>query len=269
MTLNAQVPWVIYQADGLQTVFPYDFFLKQASDLFVYWRDMLLPPGGYLVTGVGQPEGGNVVFSQPLPAGELLLRRATPQNQLTDYVEGDAFPAESHEQGLDRLTVLVQDINERLSRVSTLGVTTGTAHRHLVLPDPLPNTVLGWDAAGAQWTLYPSGVTQIIVDPVSGIGWGKNTIAITPVAGAAQGTGLLFPAGVLAVAVTVWIATTFGLTQGLQQVGLGTPEQPDCWGLLPGLTAETTTTAGLFQAYGGQPQLPSGLVALTAYGGGR
>lgn len=267
MTVNVATPWLVYQTDGVQTSYPYDFYLKQASDLAVYWANQRLPPGSYTVTGVGQPIGGMVVFPQPLPPGEVVLRRQTPQNQLTDYVEGDAFPADSHEMGLDRLTLLVQDLMEQFSRTPLLAETTGTAHRWLPLPDPQPNTLLGWDSAAQQWTLYPSGVTQIQVDPVSGIGWGKNTLALACPAGEAQLTGLLFPAGVLAIAVSAWVETSIGTSQGVQQVGVGTVEQPDCWGLLPALTSETTTTAGLFQSYGGHPHPQSGVVALTAYGG--
>jgi hypothetical protein len=267
MTMNVATPWLVYQTDGVQTSYPYDFYLKAAADLAVYWADQLLPPGMYTVTGVGSPDGGTVVLPQPLPPGEVVLRRQTPQNQLTDYIEGDAFPADSHEMGLDRLTVLVQDVYETLSRASLLGVTTGTAHRWLVLPDPLPNTVLGWDAAAAQWTLYPFGVTQIPIDPVSGIGWGKNTIEVQPVAGSAQASGLLFPAGVLAVAVTAWVETTLGQSQGLQQVTMGTVGLPDCWGTLPGLTATMETTAGVFLGYTGKPQPQGGMITLTAYDG--
>lgn len=280
MTLNVQYSWQDYTTDGVQTVFPYPFYLKEKQDLAAYWEQagtppwhpgqalpMPLPSAFYTITGLGQPSGGTLVTQTPLPAGRLVLRRGTPQNQLTDYLEGDAFPAASHETALDRLTVLVQDHAEVLSRASLLRVETGTPHRGLALPDPQPNTVLGWDSQAAQWTLYPSGVTQIAVDPVSGIGWGKNTVALTPAAGAAQAAALVFPPGVLVLAVTVWVQTTLGASQGLQQVGIGTAERPDCWGMLPSLSADTTSTAGILLGYGGQPLPVSGLVTLTAYGG--
>lgn len=267
MTLNVQFSWTDYVTDGVQTVFAYPFFLKDPHDLVAYWNNLLLPSGFYTLTGVGLESGGNLITTTPLAPGRLVLKRGTPHNQLTDYLEGDAFPAESHEVALDRLTLLVQDIYEVLSRSSMLKVTIPTTWRGLVLPDPIGNTVLGWDSAGLQWTLYPSGVTQIAVDPVSGIGWGKNTVEITPVAGSLQASGLVFPAGVLAVAVSAWVETTLGTTQGLQQVGLGTTDLPDCWGLLPSLSAASETTAGIFQGYSGQPQPEGGLVTLTAYGG--
>lgn len=267
MTINVQYSWTEYVTDGVQTLFAYPFFLKDPGDLLVYWEAVLLPPGAYTLTGIGLESGGNVVFVTPLPPGRLVLKRGTPQNQLTDYIEGDAFPAESHEDGLDRLTVLVQDLAETLSRASLLRVTTSTPWRNLVLPDPVAGTVLGWDSQGQQWTLYPSGVLAIPVDPVSGIGWGKNTVEVRPAAGAGQASGLVFPAGVLALALTVWVETTLGMSQGLQQVGIGTVDRPDCWGVLPALSALVETSAGLFQGYGGQPMPQSGTVTLTAYGG--
>ena len=267
MTINVQYPWISYRTDGTQTIFGFPFELHDPQDLAVYWEDSLVGRGFYQVTGLGLPNGGNVVLSSALPPGDLVLRRGTPENQLTDYIEGDAFPADSHEAGLDRLTVLVQDHTEILSRASLLKVTIGTPWRGLVLPDPIPNTVLGWDAAGRQWTLYPSGITSIPVDPTSGIGWGKNTIVLEPASGESQVSGLLFPTGVLAIAVSVWIEVTCGTSLGLQDIGLGTPTQPDFWGYLGTLTAGSETSAGLFEGYSGQPQRHDGMISLTAYGG--
>lgn len=266
MTVAAFPPYTYYWGDGVTTAFAFPFEVARREDFVAYQDDLLVT--NYQLHGLGEELGGICTFSTPPAVGAaLLLLRRVPLDQETMYPAYSPFPAAAHEKTLDRLCMQVWQMQEQLERASTLKQTIRPPWRNLVLPDPLPNTVLGWDSAGAQWTLYPTGVVQIVVDPVSGIGWGKNTIAITPVAGAAQGTGLLFPAGVLAVAVTVWVKTTFGLTQGLQQVGLGTPDLPDCWGFLPALSAETTTTAGLFQAYGGQPHLGGGMVALTAYGG--
>jgi hypothetical protein len=117
-----------------------------------------------------------------------------------------------------------------------------------------------------------------VIDPVTGtgggsagasagVGWGQNTVELRPANGAAQAAASVFPPDVLAIGLTLWISETFGVSRGLQQVGIGTALQPDQWGVLPTLTAATDTTAGAFQAYSGQPQPTPGLVTLTAYGG--
>lgn len=101
----------------------------------------------------------------------------------------------------------------------------------------------------------------------AGLGWGKNTVVVRPSAGSAQAVSAVFPAGVLAIGMTVWVSEALGTSQGLSQVGLGTADLPDAWGVLATLSAETTSTAGQFYAYSGAPQPHSGMVTLTAYGG--
>lgn len=266
MTVAAFPPYTYYWGDGVTTAFAYPFEVERSEDFVAYVDDVLV--SNYTLTGLGNETGGTCTFSAPVASGaSLLLLRQVPLDQETMYPAYSPFPAAAHEKTLDRLCMQVWQLQEQLERTTRFRQTIRPPWRNLAYPDPLPNTVLGWDSAGAQWTLYPFGVTQIPVDPVSGIGWGKNTIELVPEAGSAQATGLLFPAGVLALAVSAWVATTLGTSQGLQQVGIGTAEQPDKWGLLPGLEAETTTTAGLFEGYSAQPQLQNGMVTLTAYGG--
>ena len=167
----------------------------------------------------------------------------------------------------------------------------GTSTPHSMYADAelttaLPNPII-LDASGEalfytngqalKWVLTDAqDVLQWEIDPVSGVGggaataglgFGKNTVLLRPQAGTSQAAGVVFPPDVLALALTVWIDETLGTSQGLEQVGVGTPDLPDCWGLLTTLTASTTTTAGLFLAYDSQPQPVSGVVTLTAYGG--
>jgi hypothetical protein len=120
-------------------------------------------------------------------------------------------------------------------------------------------------------------VPQWVIDPVpgtggggaaaAGIGMGSNTVALHPGASVAQAGAVVFPASVLALGLTVWVEETFGTSQGLTHVGIGTAEQPDCWGVLTELTAATQTHAGVFLGYSGQPIPADGMVTLTAYGG--
>jgi hypothetical protein len=59
----------------------------------------------YTVTGAGAATG-TVTLVLPLLVGEVLtIIRNVPATQEADYVAGDAFPAESHEQALDKLTL--------------------------------------------------------------------------------------------------------------------------------------------------------------------
>jgi hypothetical protein len=119
-------------------------------------------------------------------------------------------------------------------------------------------------------------VPQWVIDPVTGtgggaasagIGLGSNTVELRPGASTAQAQVVVFPATVLALGLTVWVEETLGTSQGLTHLGIGTPDLPDCWGVLTQLAAETATHAGMFLGYSGQPIPADGTVTLTAYGG--
>lgn len=70
----------------------------------------------YSVTGAGGASG-TVTLTSPLLTGEkLTIVRNVPLTQETDYVFDDSFPAESHEQALDKLTMIAQQLAEEVDR---------------------------------------------------------------------------------------------------------------------------------------------------------
>jgi len=70
----------------------------------------------YSVTGAGGASG-TVTLTSPLLTGEkLTIVRNVPLTQETDYVFDDSFPAESHEQALDKLTMITQQLAEEVDR---------------------------------------------------------------------------------------------------------------------------------------------------------
>jgi hypothetical protein len=100
----------------------------------------------YTVTGAGAASG-TVTLSSPLLAGEkLTIIRSVPLTQEADYVQNDAFPAESHERALDKLTMQAQQAAEEMSRSLTISPT--VAGVSTALPKPSPNKVIGWNPAG-------------------------------------------------------------------------------------------------------------------------
>ena len=101
----------------------------------------------YTVSGAGA-SSGTVTLSSPLLAGEkLTIIRSVPLTQEADYVQNDAFPAESHERALDKLTMEVQQVAEVAGRALALPAsTTGVSP---ALPAPEANKVLGWNNAAS------------------------------------------------------------------------------------------------------------------------
>ena len=206
MTVAAFPPYTYYWGDGVTTAFAYPFEVERPEDFAAYQNDVRV--SNFSLSNLGNETGGMCIFTSPPPPGvSLLLLRRVPLDQETMYPAYSPFPAAAHEKTLDRLCMQVWQLQEQLERTARFKQTIRPPWRNLELPAPQPNTLLGWDSAAAQWTLYPSGVTQIAVDPVSGLGWGKNTIELACTAGSPQVSGLLFPPGVLAMAVSVWVET--------------------------------------------------------------
>ena len=86
----------------------------------------------YILSGVDDPNGGNVTFKydtnnpsdenysttdyRPQTGESVIIIRVPAVSQETNYVPGGAFPAESHEDALDKLTFHVQRIEDQLNK---------------------------------------------------------------------------------------------------------------------------------------------------------
>lgn len=112
-----------YAGAGTKGPFPVDFRFLEDTHLRVIKTDpagqmqTLVLGTDYSVTGAGEEAGGELMLTANLPVGyTLVILRNVPATQMADYVEGDSFPAESHERALDKLTMLVQQQQETLGR---------------------------------------------------------------------------------------------------------------------------------------------------------
>ena len=101
--------------------FAYDFRVDVKDDMEVYFDDVLQPDGDWTITNLGEAAGGNVVLNTPLAADTAVtLLRNVAVTQGVDYRNGDAFPAETHEGALDKLTMIAQQLDERTARAILL-----------------------------------------------------------------------------------------------------------------------------------------------------
>ncbi len=126
MTVSSTTLKNSYSGNGSTTAFAYNFKIFASSELKVFIRastgvETLRSAGtgstNYAVTGVGAASGGTVTFVTAPASGEtVVLLRDTGLTQNTDYLENDSFPANSHEEALDRLTHIVQELDEEVQR---------------------------------------------------------------------------------------------------------------------------------------------------------
>ena len=113
-------------------MFGYDFKIFADADLTVIIRSttgtetVKTLNTHYTVSGAGNDAGGNVTFTTgntPADQETVVIQRKLGLTQGTDYVANDPFPAESHEEALDRLTFITQQIQEEVDRSIKASVT--------------------------------------------------------------------------------------------------------------------------------------------------
>ena len=121
MTISTTDNRVNYTADGVLTVFTFDYVVYDEATMTVYLDDVVQGSGYTVNLNADQDTtpGGDVTFDvAPADQADVTLQRLMPNTQLTDYQPYDAFPAETHERALDRLTMSVQQNADALTRVN-------------------------------------------------------------------------------------------------------------------------------------------------------
>jgi hypothetical protein len=118
----------------------------------------------YTVTGAGNEAGGTVTATTAPRSGEtVLIKRSVPETQGTDLPLGGAFPSQSVEEALDRLTMMVQAHSEELDRTLLLPETSQVTG--LTLPAPDAGKILTWNETGDN--LENTAVADLSLTPVS------------------------------------------------------------------------------------------------------
>ncbi|MEY5098186.1 MAG: hypothetical protein RJA36_905 [Pseudomonadota bacterium] len=115
----------------------------------------------YTVSGVGNTTG-SLTLTSALAIGEkLTIIRDVPFTQSADYVNNDSFPAESHEEAIDKLTMMVQQLKERVD--ASLSLPASLSGVSTQLPAPSSNKFIGWnEAATALQNIDPVALATIV-----------------------------------------------------------------------------------------------------------
>jgi hypothetical protein len=158
MTISSTTVKNSYSGNGTLDTFNYTFRIFADSDLQVIIRDASATETvktlttHYTVTGAGSASGGTIVFTAgniPTATETVVIRRALPQTQSIDYIANDPFPAESHEEGLDRSMMAIQQLQEEIDRSIKLSRTNTMNSTEFTIGDTdRANKVFGFDASG-------------------------------------------------------------------------------------------------------------------------
>ena len=158
MTVSSTTVKNSYSGNGSTTQFAYGFKIFADSDLIVIIRSaagtetVKTLTTHYTVAGAGDASGGSITFTTgntPASGETVVIIREVPQTQAIDYIANDPFPAESHEEGLDRATMTTQQVQEELDRSIKLSRTnTMTSTEFTVGATDRANKVLAFSSSG-------------------------------------------------------------------------------------------------------------------------
>lgn len=133
-----------YACDGANKTFAITFTFHAAAHIEVRIKHNTTD----VVTELTQPaefsvDNANVLTVAAYSADySLYILRATPQTQGTDLHSQGPFPAEETERAVDRLTLEVQELKEKLARAALFGPASDEADHEL--PEPENELFLSW-----------------------------------------------------------------------------------------------------------------------------
>lgn len=119
MTVPAQIPTNVSTANGLTTTFPYNFRILDKSHLLVKVDGVPQEVDvDYTVTGVGDNNGGNVVFGVAPVAGKIIRRsRSMPFERLVNYLTGGDFLASVVNADQDAPVMMIQQLAQTVNEL--------------------------------------------------------------------------------------------------------------------------------------------------------
>lgn len=193
MTIEAIPPIITYAENGTTVDFavPFEFILPEFLEVTrtdpAGARTPLTLGADYLVFG-GDFDFGSIQTTAPAPGGwQIEIARNTPQEQPMDYTPNDTFPAESHEDALDREMMCIQELERdlgilesralRVPRGETINELPPAAERAGKYPRFLPDGSLTVDegtGGGGSGTIITGGSIGLFI----------NAAAVTLLAGA-------------------------------------------------------------------------------------
>jgi hypothetical protein len=158
MTVSTTTNRASYSGNGSTAAFAYGFKIFADADLTVIIRSSAgvettkTLTTHYTVSGAGTDSGGNVTFTTgniPASGETVVILRKLTLTQGTDYVANDPFPAESHEDALDRLTMISQQHDEAIGRALKVSQTNVIATSEFTTSaTDRANKLLSFDGSG-------------------------------------------------------------------------------------------------------------------------
>lgn len=179
MTVDVTTARVSYAGDGITTAFSIPFYFLANAHIAVWHRasydeqtenppnpTLKLAGTDYTVTGAGNTAGGTLTLATALLTGErLTVIRDVPLTQELDLPSSGVYDPESVENAFDKLTMSVQQLEERMDRILQVPATTSDQFNStLGEPDGNSGKLLGVNSSGTKFDYfnYPTVDTEAL-----------------------------------------------------------------------------------------------------------
>ena len=184
MTISTALKRVVQVGTGSTNVFYFNGVVQGVNDLAVYTVitatgvQTLQTRGGagtydYTLTINPATKFATITLNNNLPSThKIVILRGIALTQVVDYVEGDPFAAETHEDALDKLTLIAAQLQEQLDRSVKVVETSTTTD--IKIQELVADKLLIVDSAGSKINMGP---TLADVDTVAANIADVNTIA--------------------------------------------------------------------------------------------
>jgi len=163
MTVSSETARMEYAGNDVTVEFAVSFYFFIDGDIDVYLDDTLQTiVTHYTVAGAGNPAGGTVTMVAAPATGETLtIIRDVALTQGTDYVENSSFPADSHEDALDRAMMVSQQLQEQINRAI---IASPESQAVVTMPSPEAKKGLVWNDAGTDLVNTTDALNDIVTD---------------------------------------------------------------------------------------------------------
>ena len=158
MTISTTTLRNSYSGNGSTTAFAYTYPINTTSEITVIERSALgvetvkaegTGSANYGIADNGAAGGTITMVTAPAAGTTLIILRNTSLTQETDYVANDPFPAETHEDALDKLQMQTQELQEELDRSIKISRTnTMTSTEFTVDATNRASKLLAFDSSG-------------------------------------------------------------------------------------------------------------------------
>lgn len=167
MTISTTYAPVQYTGNAVTTVFSFPYKFYDNTDLIVY-ADGVIQYSGYTVSG-GSGDVGSVTFTTAPASGVIItIELSLPYTQPDDYVENQAFPADTLERGLDKAAIRDQQLSNSIFRSlkypATISGITSTD-----LPTPVDGSALLFSGTTGAIVASADYITDAITAATSGV----------------------------------------------------------------------------------------------------